>query len=230
MENFLSFVEEVCPWFPEEGTVDFETLKRVGIKLQDYYSAHGHKKVPVDTFSLWNQIRDCLDLRHEGHRWSEGLMRGKSTSTSSLKETGELTPTAPEDQGELMLPPPPENPCQEAKEELLLAQEHHYDDLFNGLMPQNKEDLKDTAAHYHDDDPGPWIKKESNWKAGLDDLRAVNKMLIEVLKRLSPKSPKGMKALIVPNVDRVESYPPSVIAGSDPPPLIPSDPPFFHSL
>lgn len=35
LEKFLQFIEKVCPWFPEEGTVDVETWARVGKKLQD---------------------------------------------------------------------------------------------------------------------------------------------------------------------------------------------------
>ena len=30
LEKFLLFIEEVCPWFPEEGTVSLETWKKVG--------------------------------------------------------------------------------------------------------------------------------------------------------------------------------------------------------
>ena len=33
-----------------------------------YYSLHGPNRVPVDAFSLWTLIRDCLDPEHEGHK------------------------------------------------------------------------------------------------------------------------------------------------------------------
>ena len=68
LEKFLHFIEEVCPWFPEEGTVSLETWKKVGNQLQTYYSLHGPNRVPVDAFSLWTLIRDCLDPEHEGHK------------------------------------------------------------------------------------------------------------------------------------------------------------------
>ena len=29
LEKLLLFIEEVCPWFPEEGTVSLETWKKV---------------------------------------------------------------------------------------------------------------------------------------------------------------------------------------------------------
>ncbi|XP_026956123.1 endogenous retrovirus group K member 10 Gag polyprotein-like, partial [Sagmatias obliquidens] len=51
---------EQCPWFPEQGTVNIETWQKVGQTLQDYYSQHGPEKVPVDTFTLWNLIRESI--------------------------------------------------------------------------------------------------------------------------------------------------------------------------
>ena len=73
LEKFLLFIEEVCPWFPEEGTVSLETWKKVGKQLQTYYSLHGPNRVPVDAFSLWTLIRDCLDPEHEGHKIQTAL-------------------------------------------------------------------------------------------------------------------------------------------------------------
>ena len=65
LQTFLSFVEEVCPWFPEEGTMSLEIWKKIGKQIQTYYTLHGPNKVPVETFSLWTLIRDCLDFEHE---------------------------------------------------------------------------------------------------------------------------------------------------------------------
>ena len=73
LEKFLLFIEEVYPWFPEEGTVSLETWKKVGKQLQTYYSLHGPNRVPVDAFSLWTLIRDCLDPKHEGHKIQTAL-------------------------------------------------------------------------------------------------------------------------------------------------------------
>ena len=61
IHSFFSFVQEQCPWFPEEGTVTLDTWKRVGKQLKTYYTEHSSEKVPVDAFSLWNMIRDALD-------------------------------------------------------------------------------------------------------------------------------------------------------------------------
>ena len=68
LKKFLLFIKEVCPWFPEEGTVSLEIWKKVRKQLQTYYSLHGPNRVPVDAVSLWTLIRDCLDPEHEGHK------------------------------------------------------------------------------------------------------------------------------------------------------------------
>ena len=84
LEKFLLFIEEVCPWFPEEGTVSLETWKKVGKQLQTYYSLHGPNRVPVDAFSLWTLIRDCLDPEHEGHKIQTALRDSTDPKLQSL--------------------------------------------------------------------------------------------------------------------------------------------------
>lgn len=69
--RFLEFLVQICPWFPEEGTLNLETWEKVRERLQGYYDARGPSEVPVDTFSLWNLVRDVMDPRHEGIRYSE---------------------------------------------------------------------------------------------------------------------------------------------------------------
>lgn len=83
LERFLNFVEQVCPWFPEEGTVNIETWKQVGERLQGYYAAHGLNKVPADTFGLWTLIRDCLDPRHEGLRENKRIEQDEACLPSA---------------------------------------------------------------------------------------------------------------------------------------------------
>jgi hypothetical protein len=65
LEHFLSHVQEVCPWFPDEGTINLKTWEKVGQRLKDHYTSEGPTCVLVDAFSLWNLIRDCLDPHHE---------------------------------------------------------------------------------------------------------------------------------------------------------------------
>nr|KAF6422819.1 hypothetical protein HJG63_008620 [Rousettus aegyptiacus] len=81
--NFLDFIEKVCPWFPEEGTVYIETWKKAGEKLQDYYDVHGPGKVPADTFGLWTLIRDSLDPRYEREK-----VRGQPPDSPVIEKKG----------------------------------------------------------------------------------------------------------------------------------------------
>ena len=64
VQPFFKFVQEQCPWFPEEGTVNLDTWEKVGKQLKTYYTLNGPEKDPTDTCSLWNMIRDALDPAH----------------------------------------------------------------------------------------------------------------------------------------------------------------------
>ena len=68
VQSFFTFVQEQCPWFPGEGSVNLDTWEKVGKQLKTYYTLHGPEKVPTDTFSLWNIIRDALDPAHESEK------------------------------------------------------------------------------------------------------------------------------------------------------------------
>jgi hypothetical protein len=58
--QFLDFVEDTCPWFLEEGTVNSETWNKVGDGLRVKYSLEGLECMPIFTFGLWSMIQDCL--------------------------------------------------------------------------------------------------------------------------------------------------------------------------
>lgn len=49
--KFFILLEDVCPWFPQEGTIDEKQWRRVGDCLNDYYRSFGPEKVPVQAFS-----------------------------------------------------------------------------------------------------------------------------------------------------------------------------------
>ena len=68
IHSFFSFVQEQCPWFPEEGTVNLDTWESVGKQLKIYHAEHGSEKVPTDAFSLWNMIRDALEPTPESEK------------------------------------------------------------------------------------------------------------------------------------------------------------------
>ena len=68
IQSFFTFVQEQCPWFPEEGTVNLDTWERVGKQLKTYHAKHDSEKVSPDAFSLWNIIRDTLDPAPESEK------------------------------------------------------------------------------------------------------------------------------------------------------------------
>lgn len=61
LSKFLGFVQETCPWFPEEGTINLQTWHKVGKALRDRYTGEGPQQLPVYTFTFWNLIKECLD-------------------------------------------------------------------------------------------------------------------------------------------------------------------------
>ena len=48
---FLDFVRQICPWFPEEGTIDEKTWTRVRDCFRDYYKTFGSEKFFIN--GLW---------------------------------------------------------------------------------------------------------------------------------------------------------------------------------
>ena len=119
--SFFSFVQEQCPWFPEEGTVSMDTWPRVGETLiKQYYSYHGPEGIPAETFSLWNLIRDALDPTPEVER------------VPSKKDNLD----------------PKQEGYKELREMVAAACLNDDDDQ---LSPQNEEDLEEAAARYYEE-------------------------------------------------------------------------------
>lgn len=71
LEKFLNYVQDVCPWFLEEGTMNPTTWDRVGEQLRERYMADGLENVPVETFSVWKLVKDSLDTKPEASRLPE---------------------------------------------------------------------------------------------------------------------------------------------------------------
>ncbi|XP_021092000.1 endogenous retrovirus group K member 24 Gag polyprotein-like [Heterocephalus glaber] len=144
--NFLEFVEKVCPWSSEEGTVDLEVWNKVGRQLQDYYDGHGPTKVPIDAFSLWALIRDSLDPRHEGER-----VEGPSSPSSEEPDKADVPEVVP--------PPPiesgtkPSAPPVYADVESALRKGFFPDE--GALNPGDADDLEEEAARYNSEDCPP---------------------------------------------------------------------------
>jgi hypothetical protein len=39
--QFLDYVQDTCPWFPEKSTVNLDTWQKVGEKLRSHYTVEG---------------------------------------------------------------------------------------------------------------------------------------------------------------------------------------------
>ena len=60
LNSFFTFVFKICPWFPQEGSIDSRLWHRVGDCLNDYYKVFGPETVPITAFNYYNLIADIL--------------------------------------------------------------------------------------------------------------------------------------------------------------------------
>ena len=135
---FFTFVQEQCPWFPEEGSVKLYTWEKIGKQLKTYYTQHGPEKVPTDTFSLWNMIRDALDPAHESEKVH---VKEKSEDEEAILSYQQLnTMLAAMDTD---------------------SHTENRDEKKDQLSPQDEEDLEETAAQYHSDEDWPLLAKDA---------------------------------------------------------------------
>ena len=138
VQSFFTFVQEQCPWFPEEGTVNSDTWEKVGKQLKTYYTLHGPERVPTDTFPLWNMIRDALDPAHESER-------------VPIKEESEEEESKPSyRQLRSMLAAMNTNSHLESG-----------DEKEEQLSPQDEKDLEEAAARYHSDEDWSFSAKDA---------------------------------------------------------------------
>lgn len=96
MKRFLVFIEDVCPWFPQEGTISEKKWRRVGDCLQDYYRVFSPEKVPVSAFSYWNLINDILRVHREWPDLQKVVIEGEKTMRSRSRSPSEASrPASP---------------------------------------------------------------------------------------------------------------------------------------
>lgn len=100
--KFFNFLKDVCPWLPQEGTIDEKRWKRVGDALHDYYRTFGPDKVPITAFNYWNCINDLLCV----HRHTPDVDQVLRESTSFLEKERQFNtpPLKPQPQ-EILRPP-----------------------------------------------------------------------------------------------------------------------------
>ncbi|XP_048785548.1 endogenous retrovirus group K member 5 Gag polyprotein-like [Lagopus muta] len=153
ISRFLDFIEEVCPWFPRDGTINIETWNKVGERLQGYYAVHGPEKVPIDTFTLWTLIKECL-------RGDTGDEKWQRTTRSTEKLYPALSRSKSLDHIPLSMPsaPPPSPPQYEQPLICKLANDlppckppstNITKDI---LPPDDWGELEKEAAEYHHKD------------------------------------------------------------------------------
>ncbi|KAM6143263.1 endogenous retrovirus group K member 7 Gag polyprotein-like [Erethizon dorsatum] len=159
LQEFFSFVQTCSPWFPEEGTLNLETWLKLGKEIRNHYELYGADGTPAQAFSLWNALRDCLDLDPEAICLTKTLQRYESdTPCQALKKTNSYgsipktdTATAP------LLQKGAQNSDSSSDSE-------DEDDKDDTLPPDYAAELDEEAARYHHDDEFPILTDKIKWK------------------------------------------------------------------
>lgn len=60
--SFFNYVQEICPWFPQEGIINEMRWVWVRDAIQDHYRICGPKKVPVIAPMFWTLINYVLSV------------------------------------------------------------------------------------------------------------------------------------------------------------------------
>ena len=196
--NFLSFIEEVCPWFPREGTVNLETWKKVGEQIRAHYTLHGPEKVPVETLSFWTLIRDCLDFDNDELKRLGNLLKQEENPLH-----------VPDSEPRYAVPKRVEGDPPFSK----LSRPSDNDD---SLSSTDEAELDEEAAKYHQEDWG-FLAQEKGASTSKDELVECLKNLTIALQNSGIKLPSNnAKSPSAPPLP--PAYAPSVVAGLDPPP------------
>jgi len=58
--KFFLFLNDVCPWFPQERTIGEKWWARVQDCLKDFYRVFGPERIPVQGFFYYNLICEVL--------------------------------------------------------------------------------------------------------------------------------------------------------------------------
>ena len=60
LDKFFDTVRIICPWFPDQGSVDLPDWQRVGQTLKNELKIRG-EQLPPDIWTTWNCIKEVLD-------------------------------------------------------------------------------------------------------------------------------------------------------------------------
>ena len=138
IQSFFTFVQDHCPWFLQQGTVNLDIWEKVGKQLRAYCAQQGLEKIPTYTFPLWIMIRDALDTAHES----------------------EKVPVIKEGENEEAIP----SYWQLNKWLAAMTDNEHVEDRDekkDQLSPQDEKDLEETAAQYHSDEDWSFLAKDA---------------------------------------------------------------------
>ncbi|XP_048223640.1 endogenous retrovirus group K member 9 Gag polyprotein-like [Perognathus longimembris pacificus] len=149
LKVFFNRLDDCCPWFPQEGTIDVKRWARVGDCLKDYYRSFGPEKVPVVTFSYWNLINDILKVH--SHTPAPDIQPVISQGEEVMKQS--RPPSRASSQG----PPSVKELSDMEQGTVPSTPKQIYPSLadFEGPKPLDPGDaaiLEEEAAHYHNPD------------------------------------------------------------------------------
>ena len=186
IQSFFTFVQEHCPWFLQQGTVNLDIWGNVGKQLRAYCAQHGLEKIPTYTFPLWNMIRDALDPAHEFEKVpvKEEIEVGK-VPVKQERES-EKVPVIKESENEEAIPS-----YWQLNEWLaaMTANEHveDRDEKKDQLSPQDEEVLEETSAQYHSDEDWSFLAKDA--PKNLRETSLIRPSSPRSLKKTSPIRP-----------------------------------------
>ena len=160
IQSFFTFVQEHCPWFLQQGTVNLDIWGKLGKQLRAYCAHHSLEKIPTYTFPLWNMIRDALDPAHEFENVPVKEESKVGKVPVKQKSESENVPVIKKSENEEAIPS-----CRQLNKWLatMTANEHveDRDEKKDQLSPQDEEDLEETAARYHSDEDWSFLAKDA---------------------------------------------------------------------
>uniref|UniRef100_A0A5F4W0A3 Uncharacterized protein n=1 Tax=Callithrix jacchus TaxID=9483 RepID=A0A5F4W0A3_CALJA len=81
VSKFLEIVYVLCPWVPEEGSLDESTWSKIGTKIEEYAAAHQFSPQAELLLSVWPHLRQAICLPH----CFPGVSLASSSSSFSCK-------------------------------------------------------------------------------------------------------------------------------------------------
>lgn len=151
IQSFFTFVQDHCPWFLQQGTVNLDILKKLGKQLRAYCAQQGLEKIPTYTFPLWNMTRDVLDPAHEFEKVPVKEESKVGKVPVKQKSKSEKVPVIKKSENEEAIPS-----YRQLNEWLaaMTANEHvkDRDEKKDQLSPQFEKGLEETAARCHSDE------------------------------------------------------------------------------